>query len=174
MDILFVLLHYLEVEILFPPIAVATLFLPVQPLKKPHLGVELLYYPLLLLDFILEGINLLPIEELETMTKLLKFFAENAVLLDLVIEFLPGELAAGIRDFGLFLGPLLHLHKDLIEVFVELTELGLDGLVLTFLFLDKFQPHLMTQYISEIRFWYFFMMRCTPSFESISESPTTI
>ena len=109
---------------------------------------------------------MLAIEILKFIAKLIKLFPEDAVLLDFVLQLLFRNLAPRLaRPVFLLLRHLLHLLQDRVELLVELLELYLEGLVLALLLLDQLQPDYRASYMSEMRFWYFFMIRLTPSFD---------
>jgi hypothetical protein len=130
---------------------------------------------LLLLDFILERIDLITIQILALVSQLFNLFTQNAILLDLVFELLLHDLQSGVSGPRvLFLGLLLHLLENGVELVIQQFELLFERVVLAFLLLDELQPQLTHTYISATRPWYFFIIRRTPYFDSSSLSPTTI
>ena len=156
-------------------IAIPILFLLVQLLEKFDLCIKLVYNSLFLFDLIFKTVYLFTIEVLKFVPKLVNFLPQNAVYLNLILQLFLGQLVSRIRIFWLFLfWTQLHFFQSCIKLLVQLLELDPQSVILTFLSLNKLKPHLMTQYISAMRFWYFFIIRRTPSFDYNSDSDTTI
>ena len=138
----FAKLHYLVAELFLLAVGVGVLLLLVKLLEEADLGLQLVDGAVPVLELVLERVDLLAVEVLKLVPELLELLAEDAVLLDLVLELLSGDLGAGVGSPGLFFpGTHLGLLQRCVELVVEQPELPPQRLILLLLPLDQPQPH---------------------------------